>query len=666
MKVVDPVCKMSIEDKDAAATSLYKGTTYYFCSGPCKNNFDKNQERYLGGEKVALLNVIGRKETGMTDPVCGMTVNPENAKFHYEYNGVTYYFCCGQCLEKFKKDPEIFISKKSAGEAVPEPLRIKQAVPGVTYTCPMHPEIRETKPVPCPKCGMALESAGPPTALTKTEWTCPMHPEIVRDTPGSCPVCGMALEPKTVQLEEEENPELIDMQRRFRISAVLSVPVVLIAMRDMIPGISLDRLISAETLKWAELILATPVILWGGWPFFVRGWQSVINRSPNMFTLIGLGVSVAYVYSMIASLFPGIFPPSFRMKNGEVGVYFEAAAVIVALVLLGQVLELRARGKTGAAIRALLGLAPKTARRISQAGKEEDVPLDLIQPGDLVRVRPGEKVPVDGTVTEGLSSVDESMITGEPIPVQKQPGVRVIGATVNGTGTFVMKADKVGADTLLSRIVQMVAEAQRSRAPIQKLADIVAGYFVQIVVLVAVITFSVWALFGPEPRLAHAVINAVAVLIIACPCALGLATPVSIMVAMGKGATLGVLFKNAEAIEIMKKVDVLVVDKTGTLTLGKPKLIETYALPGWEEKDILFYAASLERGSEHPFANAIVSGAEGKGIEPTKVESFESKTGKGVVGRVNGHKIAFGNRKLIEEIGADPGGTLYAGRANAR
>lgn len=517
MKVIDPVCKMSIEDKDAAATSLYKGTTYYFCSEPCKNNFDKNQERYLGGEKVALLNVIGRKETGTTDPVCGMTVNPGSAQFHYEYKGVTYYFCCGQCLEKFKKDPEIFISKKSAGEAVPEPLRIKQAVPGITYTCPMHPEIRETKPVPCPKCGMALE-------------------------------------PKTVQLEEKENPELVDMQRRFRISAVLSVPVVLIAMRDMIPGISLDQLVSAETLKWAELILATPVILWGGWPFFVRGWQSVINRSPNMFTLIGLGVSVAYVYSMIASLFPGIFPPSFRMKNGEVGVYFEAAAVIVALVLLGQVLELRARGKTGAAIRALLGLAPKTARRISQTGKEEDVPLDLIQPGDLVRVRPGEKVPVDGIVTEGLSSVDESMITGEPIPVQKQPGARIIGATVNGTGTFVMKADKVGADTLLSRIVQMVAEAQRSRAPIQKLADIVAGYFVQIVVLVAVITFFVWAWFGPDPRLAHAVINAVAVLIIACPCALGLATPVSIMVATGKGATLGVLFKNAESIEVMKKL----------------------------------------------------------------------------------------------------------------
>ncbi len=589
------------------------------------------------------------------DPVCGMIVNLESAKFHYEYKGVPYYFCCGHCLEKFKKDPEIFISKKFAGATVSEPLHIKQVVPGVTYTCPMHPEIREIKPVPCPKCGMALESTGPPAALTKTEWTCPMHPEVVRDTPGSCPVCGMALEPKTVQLEEEENPELVAMLRRFRISAVLSVPVVLIAMRDMIPGISLDRLISAETLKWAELILATPVILWGGWPFFVRGWQSVINRSPNMFTLIGLGVSVAYVYSMIASLFPGIFPSSFRMKNGDVGVYFEAAAVIVALVLLGQVLELRARGKTGAAIRALLGLAPKTARRISQAGKEEDVPLDLLQPGDLVRVRPGEKVPVDGTVTEGMSSVDESMITGEPIPVQKQPGARVIGATVNGTGTFVMKADKVGADTLLSRIVQMVAEAQRSRAPIQKLADIVAGYFVQIVVLVAVITFFVWAWFGPEPRLAHAVISAVAVLIIACPCALGLATPVSIMVAMGKGATLGVLFKNAEAIEIMKKVDVLVVDKTGTLTLGKPELIETYAVTGWEEKDILFYAASLERGSEHPFANAIGSGAEGKGVEPTKVESFESKTGKGVVGRVDGHEIALGNRNLIEDIGADPG-----------
>ena len=405
-------------------------------------------------------------------------------------------------------------------------------------------------------------------------YTCPMHPEIVRDAPGSCPICGMALEPKTITTEEEENPELIAMTRRFWVSAALTVPLFIIAMRHYIPGLSfIDRLLSPEFLKWLEIILATPVVIWGAWPFFVRGWQSIVTWNPNMFTLIGLGVGLAYVYSIVAALFPALFPKSFRGEGGEVGMYFEAAAVIVTLVLLGQVLELRARSRTGAAIKALLGLAPKTARRIMD-GIEEDVPMDRIKAGDLLRVRPGEKVPVDGTVTEGSSAVDESMITGEPIPVSKQPGDRVIGATVNGTGTMIMKAEKVGAETLLAQIVHMVAEAQRSRAPIQKLADVVAGYFVQTVVSIAVLTFVIWAWIGPEPRMAYALVNAVAVLIIACPCALGLATPMSIMVAMGKGATGGVLFKNAEAIEVMKTVDTLVTDKTGTLTEGKPKLVD--------------------------------------------------------------------------------------------
>jgi Cu+-exporting ATPase len=500
---------------------------------------------------------------------------------------------------------------------------------------------------------MALEPAEAAAPAVKTEWVCPMHPEIVRDAPGSCPICGMALEPKTITAGEEENPELIDMTRRFKVSVVLTVPLILIAMRHYIPGLSfVDRVIPSGVMKWLELLLATPVVVWGAWPFFVRGWKSVVTWNPNMFTLIGLGVAVAYGYSFIAALFPGLFPASFR-KGGEVSVYFEAAAAITALVLLGQVLEIRARTRTGAAIKALLGLAPQTARRIRD-GNEEDVPLEQINPGDILRVRPGEKVPVDGTVVEGASSVDESMITGEPIPVEKKKGDRVIGATVNGTGTLVMKAEKVGAETLLAQIVHMVAEAQRSRAPIQKLADIVAGYFVQIVVGVAVLTFAIWALVGPEPRMAYALVNAVAVLIIACPCALGLATPMSIMVAMGKGATAGVLFKNAEAIEVMETVDTLVTDKTGTLTEGRPKLVSVSPAAGFDEKTLLHFAASIEMGSEHPLAAAIVAGAKGKGISPAKVESFESLTGRGITGLINGHRVALGNRALIEELGIAP------------
>ena len=589
---------MTIEEKDAAATSTYQGKTYHFCSTSCKEKFEKAPASY-----------VQERPPDKAEHVPGA------------------------------KPPPLPEKKKHAADSCPTCSR--ELLPGEPHehtaksewTCPMHPEIRQSGPGSCPKCGMALELVEPAPASkssSKTEWTCPMHPEIVRDTAGACPICGMALERKTVSLEDEENPELIDMTRRFKVGVVLTIPLVYIAMGSMIPAISPDKFIPMGMLKWLELILATPVVLWGGWSFFVRGWRSIVTWNPNMFTLISLGTGVAYSYSIVA-LFPDIFPMSFRGKGGEVGTYFEAAASITTLVLLGQVLELRARSKTGTAIKALLGLAPKTARRVKD-GKEEDIPLDQVNAGDQLRVRPGEKVPVDGTVVEGASSIDESMITGEPIPVEKHTGDRVVGATVNGTGSFIMKAEKVGSETLLAQIVHMVAEAQRSRAPIQKLADIIAGYFVQIVVSIAVITFIVWAWVGPEPRFVYALVNAVAVLIIACPCALGLATPVSIMVAMGKGAAGGVLFKNAEAIELMRKVDTLVVDKTGTLTVGKPKLTDVVPNEGYDEKSILLYASSIEQGSEHPLAAAIVAGAQEKGVTPKKAEDFQSMTGKGVIG----------------------------------
>jgi Cu+-exporting ATPase len=524
------------------------------------------------------------------------------------------------------------------------------------YTCPMHPEVREPRPGTCPKCGMALEPVAPAPSARKVEYTCPMHPEVVRSEPGTCPICGMALELRTISVEaEEENPELKDMRRRLWVSLALTIPVLALAMGEYIPGWPVGRWISKQVQNWLELLIGTPVIVWGGWPFFVRGVQSVKNRALNMFTLIGLGVAVSYAYSFVATLFPGMFPASFRGTSGEVNVYFEAAAVIVTLVLLGQVLELRARSRTGAAIKALLGLAPKTARLIHPDGSEVDVPLDQVKPGDRLRVRPGEKVPVDGVVVEGSSSVDESMITGEPIPVEKQTGAKVTGATVNGTGALVMEAQRVGSETLLAQIVRMVAEAQRSRAPIQKLADIVAGYFVPIVVGISVLTFIIWALFGPAPPMAYALINAVAVLIIACPCALGLATPMSIMVATGKGATMGVLFKNAEAIEFMRKVDTLVVDKTGTLTEGKPRLGSVEPAPGFERTQVLQLAASLERASEHPLAAAIVAGAQAEGVTFLSTEEFQSVTGKGVRARVNGGAVALGNRKLLDDIGLDVG-----------
>lgn len=495
-----------------------------------------------------------------------------------------------------------------------------------------------------------------PRPEAKAEWTCPMHPQIVRDEPGTCPICGMALEPKTALTgEEKESPELRDMKRRFWLSAALTVPLVFVAMGHMLTGGLLSHLLSMRMRTLLELALATPVCVWAAWPFYVRAVQSVRNKSLNMFTLIGLGVSVAYVYSVVAALLPGIFPTSFRGEGGEVAVYFEAAAVIVTLVLLGQVLELRARSSTSAAIRKLLGMTANSARRLGNDGSEEDVPLDDVVVGDRLRVRPGEKVPVDGVVVDGASSIDESMVTGEPIPVEKHPGDRVVGATINGTGSLIMRAEKVGSEMLISRIVAMVAEAQRSRAPIQKLVDVVSSYFVPIVVGIAVATFIVWSLAGPDPRMAHALINAVAVLIIACPCALGLATPMSIMVATGKGATMGVLFRNAEAIEVMRKVDTLVVDKTGTLTRGKPELVSVAPVQGFDEPSLLRLAATVERGSEHPLAAAIVKGAEDRAVQLGDTSDFESLTGKGVQGTVDGHTVALGNRTLMAELGVEPG-----------
>jgi Cu+-exporting ATPase len=585
------------------------------------------------------------------DPICGMDVAIAPASFQDMHKGETYYFCSDHCLTKFKTNPEQFLSENKQEYADQE------TVAGCQYTCPMDPEIVQDHPGSCPKCGMALEPMTQAIPTTKIEYTCPMHPEIVQDEPGSCPKCGMALEPISITIDEEEaNPEYEDMKRRFIVAAILSVPLVLIAMRTMIPGFDIiDSWASAKTLEWVELILATPVVLWTGWPFYERGVQSVINRSLNMFTLIGLGVSVAYVYSLVAVYFPALFPDAMKGADGTVGVYFEAAAVIVSLILLGQVLELQARSQTGAAIKALLGLAPKTARKIDGDGTEKDIPLEHVKIEDKLRVRPGEKIPVDGIVIEGTSSVDESMISGEPIPVEKNPGDPVVGATVNGTGSLIMQAEKVGADTLLSQIVQMVADAQRSRAPIQKLADVVSGYFVPAVIGIAVIAFLTWFFIGPEPRLTYALIAAVSVLIIACPCALGLATPMSIMVSTGKGATMGVLFKNAEAIETLRKVNTLVVDKTGTLTEGRPKLTDVVPAAGFNETKLLKLAATLEKGSEHPLAAAIVAGAEAREVNLGTTIDFDSITGKGVSGTVDGKKVLLGNRKLLDDFSIDPG-----------
>jgi Cu+-exporting ATPase len=559
------------------------------------------------------------------DPVCGMTIDPDKAAGNYTYGDTTYYFCSNGCHQKFIANPETYVNQQETSTSHHEHHKA---------------DVRETHSMPTSK----------PISAQPVEYTCPMHPEIVRDKPGSCPICGMALEPRVTTLAEDDNTELNHMTRRFWVSLVLTIPLLVLAMSEMIPGQPLQHSLSRKVINWIQFALATPVVLWGGKPFFERGWASIINRSLNMFTLIALGTATAYLFSVIAIFFPHIFPTSFRSHGGEVGLYFEAGAVITTLVLLGQVLELRARSQTSSAIKMLLGLAPKTARVIDDNGNEEDVPLEQVKAGDKLRVRPGEKVPVDGVVIEGKTSIDESMVTGEPIPVEKTTGSKVTGGTVNTTGSIYMRAERVGSDTLLAQIVRLVGEAQRSRAPIQRLADQVSSYFVPIVVVIAIVTFIVWSLVGPEPRLAYGLVNAVAVLIIACPCALGLATPMSIMVGTGRGATAGVLFKNAEALEILGKVNTLVVDKTGTLTEGKPHLFSVVSVGQLNENEFLKLSASLEKSSEHPLAAAIVAGAQERKLELSEVQDFDSITGKGVVGRVNGNSVALGNRALLEKL----------------
>jgi len=586
-----------------------------------------------------------------TDPVCGMDVDPDTAEHRVERNGETVLFCSKHCRTTFLEHPERYPPTSAHEDRHHDPAAATVGAPADgDHTCPMHPDVRQDGPGDCPECGMALEPVSPTGPATRTEYTCPMHPEVVQDHPGSCPKCGMALEPRTVTVSGDDSDELVDMRRRFRVSLLLTVPLFALVMGGMIPGVDLSSLASPRVLHLVELALATPVVLWCGWPFFVRGWRSLVTWNLNMFTLIGLGIGVSYGYSVIAALFPALFPASFRDAHGQVAVYFEAAAVITSLVLLGQVLELKARSRTNTAIRALLDLAPPTARRISDDGSEQDVPLESVGVGDRLRVRPGEKVPVDGMVLSGSSSIDESMVTGEPIPVEKSDGDRVVGATVNGTGSLVIEADRVGSDTLLAQIVQMVAEAQRSRAPIQRLADVVASFFVPAVVLSAVLTFAAWTAWGPDPAMAFALINAVAVLIIACPCALGLATPISIMVATGAGASSGVLFKNAEAIEVMRDVDTLVIDKTGTLTEGRPRLVDIASLGDRDPNEVLRLAASLERASEHPLAAAVADGAAERDLVLAEADSFQSITGRGISGKVDGHTVAVGNRALMENL----------------
>jgi Cu+-exporting ATPase len=589
--------------------------------------------------------ILPETSVKVVDPVCGMKILPEKAAGKQEYEDQTYYFCGKSCAEKFKADPASFLTPKAKQTAVPS------APKAGGYTCPMHPEVHKDGPGDCPKCGMALEPETMSAPATKTQYTCPMHPQIIRDEPGNCPICGMALEPMTVTINEA-NPELDSMTRRFWISAALTLPLLAIMVSDFLPGHPIQGLLKGSLLGWFELAIATPVVLWGGWPFFQRGWASIVSRNLNMFTLISIGAGSAYLYSLVAVFMPQLFPASFRDMSGQLGLYFEASAVITVLVLLGQVLELKARSQTSGAIKALLGLTPKTARRIAANGQEQDVDLNQIQVGDSLRVRPGEKVPTDGVLTEGSSSVDESMVSGEPIPVEKAKGAKVIGGTINGTGSFVMKTERVGADTLLAQIVKMVSEAQRTRAPIQRLADTVASYFVPAVLASAVITFIVWAIYGPQPHYAHALVNAVAVLIIACPCALGLATPMAIMVGTGRGAGEGILIRNAEALEILEKVNTLVVDKTGTLTVGKPVLTELATAEGFDEANLLQLTASLEKASEHPLAAAILAAAQEKKVELLPVDGFQSVTGKGVTGTIQDKKVAIGNAALMSDLGA--------------
>jgi Cu+-exporting ATPase len=699
----DPVCGMAVDPAKAASTAEYEGKLYHFCSRGCAEKFRRDPGKYRATNKLATKSStaqlgntsvvqIGKPGTAPAatstvqigaprkierDPVCGMNVDGAKPAATATHGGQTYYFCCQGCATKFTADPQKYLAalaqpapaspqtlapiSRSAVAGVSRPLQTEETVPQVrgpqladnlgptAYVCPMDPEVRQDHPGPCPKCGMALEP-DVPLAPAKTLWTCPMHPEIVRDAPGVCPICGMALEPKTVTATTEENPELRDMTRRFWTSIVLGIPLVAFAMLRMTPIIPALHSVTPSLGNWIEFILATPIVLWCGWPFFQRGWASVKFRSPNMFTLIAMGVGVAYVYSAVATIAPGLFPATHASMHGMPDVYFEAAAAIVALVLLGQVLELRARSRTSSAIRGLLDLSPKMARIMRDDGTEYDVALDQVQPGDKLRVRPGEKIPVDGTVLDGLSSVDESMVTGESIPIEKHAGDKVIGATVNGTGWLLMRAERVGSETMLAQIVKMVSEAQRSRAPIQRLADKVAAWFVPIVLLVAFLTFVVWLFFGPEPALANAIVNAVAVLIIACPCALGLATPVAIMVGTGRGARGGILIKNAEALETLQKVDTLALDKTGTLTQGKPELVSVIAVGGESEERVVRLVASLEKGSEHPLAAAVVEAAEANKLQLMPAEEFRSLTGRGVVGRIAGHEVAVGNEALLAEL----------------
>ena len=613
-----------------------------------------SQSKRAQTEAGEQINNATMQQPEVLDPVCGMRVDPSKAAASINHRGVTVYFCGQGCAAKFRASPEKYLQAKPDAASSKQPAKTE---PHGEFTCPMHPQIKKPGPGSCPKCGMALEPATVTAAAKRTEYTCPMHPQIVRDAPGPCPICGMALEPREVKAEES-NPELAKMFRRLWICVALAVPMLALMISEFLPNRPMQHMLAARTWTWIEFALATPVVLWCGLPFFVKGWQSLVHRSLNMFTLIALGTGTAYVYSVVATVVPQIFPALHRGAGGQLDVYFEPATVIVALVLLGQVLELRARSQTSGAIRALLGLAPKTAKRLDDKGGEADVPLDQVIVGDRLRVRPGEKIPVDGTVLEGHSSVDESMISGEPIPVEKVREAKITAGTVNGTGGFVMRAERVGADTLLAQIVKMVSEAQRSRAPIQRLADRVASYFVPAVILSATITFIVWYFAGPQPRFSHALVNAVAVLIVACPCALGLATPMAIMVGTGRGARAGVLIRNAEALETFGKVDTLIIDKTGTLTEGKPTLSAVIPQPGIDENDLLQLAASLERSSEHPLAAAIVKGAEAKKLTLTDVAGFSSETGKGVKGTVAGKRIAVGNAELFHDLSVDAGPLL--------
>ena len=650
----DPVCGITVDPSKAAASIEHDGKLYHFCSKGCAEKFTSDPVKYLaptykpvgmqaivqlGGIPVLAAPKLER------DPVCGMNVDPTKAAATSEYQGKKYYFCCKSCADKFNANPQKYLSPKQT-EARPK----VEASKGATYICPMDPEVRQQGPGACPKCGMALEPEVP-AATTATKWTCPMHPEIVRDGPGACPICGMALEPMTVAAQWDDNPELRDMTRRFWWGVLLGVPLIVVAMAHMVGPWA--HAISPRVGAWVEFALASPIVLWAGWPFFQRGWASVKFRSPNMFTLIAMGVGVAYIFSAVATVVPQLFPESLRGPHGQPAVYFEAAAAIIVLVLLGQVLELKARSRTSGAIRALLDLSPKMARVMRDDGSEYDIPLDQVKVGDKLRVRPGEKIPTDGVVVDGLSSVNESMITGESIPIEKRSGDKVIGATVNGTGWLLVRAERIGSETVLAQIVQMVGNAQRSRAPIQRLADRVAAYFVPAVLAVAVVTFVVWFVAGPEPRLANAVVNAVAVLIIACPCALGLATPMAIMVGTGRGARAGILIKNAEALENFQKVETIALDKTGTLTQGKPELMSVVAATGESDESVVRFAASLERGSEHPMAAAIVEAAEANGLPLLQADGFRSVTGKGVVGTVGGREVAVGSERLLADHGVD-------------